>query len=280
MNKKYISQLIAVAIVLCSCSNNRYINNAGNQRNREIINTKDGSTLVEIPSGEFIMGADDGPPKERPSHRVFLRRYFIGKYPVTVAQYRKFVEATGYKTDAERTPAMTDRQPNHDATWRNPNIEQTENDPVVQISWNDAKAYCDWAGLRLPTEAEWEKAARGANGWKYPWGNDWNFSLCNNNENKGNITTPVDQYPKGVSPYGCYEMAGNAWQWCNDWYDDGYYKVSPLKNPRGPKKGLLKIIRGGSWKEDQDNCRTTSRFGMRPDYCHHIYSNIGFRVAK
>ena len=119
----------------------------------------------------------------------------------------------------------------------------------VNVSWNDAKAYAKWAGVTLPTEAQWEKAARGTDGRVYPWGNDWDAAKCNNSvgANHPGKTSPVGSFPAGASPYGCLDMAGNVWQWCADWYGADYYTTSPAKNPTGPATGTVRVLRGGSW---------------------------------
>lgn len=226
----------------------------------EFRNEKDGSILIEIPAGSFTMGSNDY-DNEKPVHTVYLDKYYIGKYEVTVGQFKKFCNATG-KTMPE--------QP----SWNN-----RDDHPVVNVSWNDAKAYCDWAGLRLPTEAEWEKAARGTDGRTYPWGNAWDNTKCNSRENgdRYSNTSPVGSFPSGVSPYGCYDMAGNVWEWCNDWYDKNYYGSSPSSNPTGPSSGDLRVLRGGGWYNGADLCRSADRFRDFPDI---RYYYVGFRVAR
>jgi formylglycine-generating enzyme required for sulfatase activity len=240
--------------------------------------------LIDIPAGSFTMGSEDGASDKKPVHTVHLDRYYIGKYEVTVGQFRKFVNATGYKTDAEKSGgayvyvngSWTQKS---DANWSNTYFSQTENHPVVCVSWNDAKAYCDWAGLRLPTEAEWEKAARGTDGRKYPWGSSWDAGKCNSDE-KGDsyeYTSPVGSFPTGVSPYGCYDMAGNVWEWCNDWYGEKYYASSPSNNPTGPSSGDARVLRGGGWYDIANYCRSSFRNRNAPGF--RIYY-FGFRVAQ
>lgn len=232
---------------------------------KQITNPTDGSVLVEVPAGSFSMGSNDY-ADEKPVHTVHLDKYYIGKYEVTVGQFKKFCNATG-KTMPE--------QP----SWNN-----RDDHPVVNVTWNDAKAYCDWAGLRLPTEAEWEKAARGPStgsgqARKYPWGNKWNSSKCNSSENGDSYTntSPVGSFPSGVSPYGAYDMAGNVWEWCNDWYDGSYYGSSPSSNPTGPSSGSARVLRGGSWNDYDNFCRSSPHYFLNPD----IRSlNFGFRPAK
>ena len=249
-------------------------------------NEKDGSVLVEVPAGSFSMGSNDGENNEKPVHTVYLDKYYIGKYEVTVGQFREFVNAKGYKTDAEKSGGAYvctggSWQPKADASWKNPYFTQSDKSPVVCVSWNDAKAYCDWAGLRLPTEAEWEKAARGpstgsGDGRKYPWGNEWNSAKCNSGENYEN-TSPVGSFSSGVSPYGVYDMAGNVWEWCNDWYDGSYYGSSPSSNPTGPSSGAYRVRRGGSWNNNDYSCRAATR-----NYVNPVNRNYGtgFRPSK
>ena len=209
------------------------------------------------------MGSKDGEGDEKMVHTVYLDKYYIGKYEVTVGQYKKFCEATG-KTMPEQ-----------------PEWNTGDNYPVVKVTWYDAKAYCDWAGLRLPTEAEWEKAARGTDGRTYPWGNIWDASKCNI-DGTGDAyehTAPVGSYPAGASPYGVFDMAGNVWEWCNDWSVYGYYGDSPTKNPTGPASGDFRVSRGGSWFFPGNYSRVSCRNGKRPGDTGDN-DDQGFRVAK
>jgi formylglycine-generating enzyme required for sulfatase activity len=224
--------------------------------------------MIEIPEGEFIMGSDEY-DDERPVHKVFIDAFKIDKYPVTNEQFEKFVNATNYVTDAEKRGDET--------TWRTFYTFKKRNHPVVYVSWNDAQSYAKWAGKRLPTEAEWEKAARGTDGRRYPWGDEFDKNKCNTGESEIDGTTPVGIYPDGKSPYGVMDMAGNVWEWCEDWYDENYYEHSPRTNPKGPESGEFRVLRGGSWYLNQHRARCSSRSSNHPnDY----WLNLGFRCAE
>ncbi len=187
-------------------------------------------------------------------------------------QYKVFVDETGH-----RPP---DKSEWRDPIWKGNNYPAEYSDhPVVCISWDDAAAYCKWAGLTLPTEAQWEKAAQGPGGYKYPWGNEWDETLCRNSNNKGSETTaPVYSYPSGVSGYGIYNMSGNVWEWCRDWYDEKYYKSSPKENPAGPSQGSYRVNRGGSWLlVVAGSFRAAYRRRSAPSYRS---GRRGFRVAR
>jgi formylglycine-generating enzyme required for sulfatase activity len=273
------------------------------------ISEPDGMTLVFVPAGDFLMGSDKSQDasafdNEFPQHSVYLDAFWIDSTEVTNAMFAKFVAATQYKTDAEKKgnapiwEAMRSDQVDG-AYWQHPlgpssDLTGLQNYPVVQVSWNDAQAYCEWAGRRLPTEAEWEKAARGTDGRLFPWGNQpptgelVNFadkhqapavSWANPNEDDGyELVSPAGNYPAGASPYGALDMAGNVWEWTADWYGQDYYAVSPTSNPVGPSTGDGRVVRGGSWTMDARGVRTTFRAGPVPaDYAE---NNIGFRCAQ
>ena len=240
---------------------------------------------------------------ETPQHKVYLDAYWIDKYQVTNAMFTKFVAETGYKTDAEKkgcgiTLDLNTREWKmvKGANWKHPrgpstNIEDLDNHPVVHISQNDALAYCKWAGRRLPTEAEWEKAARGTDGRIYPWGNQppngnfLNFAdknayifSANINEDDGYaFTSPVGNYPDGASPYGIMDMSGNVWERVADWYDKSYYSKSPKRNPKGPKTGSNVIMRGGSSSSHDFFLRSAMRYRY---FIENRGSGIGFRCAS
>ncbi len=240
------------------------------------------STLdwVLVPAGEFEMGAEGEPaePDESPKHRVFLDSFYIAKYETTNSQYHNFVEATDHRLPEN----CCDSKYN---IWRGDKmLEGIDELPAINVSWDDAVAFCRWVGGRLPTEAEWEKAARGTDGRTYPWGNDpvtgnrTNYSIANVTFWEGPSTlAKVNQYDYGRSPYGAYEMAGNVWEWVQDWYDESYYKKSPSQNPTGPSEGVARVIRGGSWQNTPDTLRASNRNKHAPTETR-VY--IGSRCAK
>ena len=258
--------------------------------------------MVFVRAGEFIMGSPEGEglDNEHPQRTVYLDAFYISKYEVTNEQFSQFVDATGYTTDAETAGwgwAWTgeDWEEVEGADWRHPSgpgssIEGKMDHPVVQVSWNDADAYCQWAGVRLPTEAEWEKAARGAYGREYPWGNSApdgsKLNYCDVNcelawkdssvDDGYTDTAPVGHYEAGKSPYGAYDMAGNVWEWVADWYDPEYYSKAPDRNPQGPDSEERRVVRGGSWSGYQGDARCADRYGGAPDV---RISYFGFRVA-
>jgi formylglycine-generating enzyme required for sulfatase activity len=217
--------------------------------------------MVLVPAGEFLMGSDDGDADEKPPHRVHLDAYHVDRYEVTNALYRRLMEATG-----RQAPSYW-----NDSKWNG------ASQPVVGVSWHDAEAYCKWAGKRLPTEAEWEKAARGTDGRKYPWGEQWDASRANSDASKLGKTATVGSYPSGVSPYGAHDMAGNVWEWVADWYARDYYQRSPERNPPGPDSGTSRVLRGGSWDFNPFNLRSTYRINYTPVYRSH---DFGFRCAR
>jgi len=271
---------------------------AANQRAQVVIDieplrpepprTEDRAEMVSVPAGEFWMGSEDN-SDEKPRHRVYLGAFYIDKFEVTNALFGAFARATGHQTTAEREGWAYAFQQSKwykvsGATWRapsGPGSSAESSHPVIQVSWQDADAYCRWAGKRLPTEAEWEKAARGTDGRKYPWGEQWNSSRANSNESKLGKTVAVGSYPSGVSPYGAHDMAGNVWEWVADWYDKDYYKRSLERNPQGPGSGSSKVLRGGSWFNDPPfvpfYLRSANRDYYSPDSRYYL---IGFRCAR
>lgn len=235
-----------------------------------LISEKDGMNLVYVPAGEFIMGSDDGYARERPIHTVYLDNYWIDQTEVTNAMYAKCVE------DGECTPPAFIRSSKRNSYYGN---SQFNDYPVIWVSWNQANVYCEWADRRLPTEAEWEKAARGTNGSTYPWGEAIpNANLLNLNRGTGGDTSEVGSYPAGASVYGVLDMASNVWEFVNDWYDENYYANSPSLNPQGPSSGQDKVLRGGTWYLDDILLRSAMRSGVG-DPSNSSYSIVGFRCA-
>lgn len=251
--------------------------------------------VVRIPAGEFAMGADDGDDDERPAHRVHLDEFFIGAAPVTHDEYARFIAETNHPVPAIREfPQIVtaEREAEFHAlatpyVWRAgaPPPDRGAH-PVTLVGYDDALAYCRWLStrismpVRLPSEAEWERAARGGfEGRRYPWGDDLDVTRANYlapGRDKGQHgTTPVGQH--GQNPYGLADVAGNVWEWIEDWYDGEYYLRSPRRNPRGPSAGILRVVRGGAWvASDTRMLRCAYRHKVPPD--SYAYS-IGFRIA-
>lgn len=225
--------------------------------------------MVVIPEGEFVMGFDgtQALEDERPSHRVWLDAFAIDLHEVTTAQYGSFLAAT-----------------NRSAPWQWDTVDPNHHGdrPVIGVDWQDAQAYCRWKGKRLPTEAEWEKAARGTDGRLYPWGSQVptrelaNFAL-GARFSYSQVLMPVRTYEQGRSPYGLYQMAGNVYEWVQDWYGTAYYETSPDRNPQGPEQGQFKVLRGGSWSDLPKYLLTYGRFKLPPETRN---SYTGFRCAK
>ena len=262
--------------------------------------------MVLVPPGEFFMGAPSGShalPDEQPERRIYLSGFWIDRHEATHADYLQFVQATGHRAPANANQAVT--------LWdKGRPLPGIEDHPVINISWDDAVAFCHWRNKRLPTEAEWEKAARGTDRRVYPWGDEWEMNFANSASYwagrkvefssgadwdefwlrgegariskergvKGEVLTlPVGSFPAGASPYGLLDMAGNAAEWVQDWYNPNYYKEASLSDPTGPDRGAIKGMRGGSWLKPAVSLRATDRdwgtIDGRP-------SGTGFRCAK
>ena len=261
---------------------------------------RDGMVLIN--GGRFIMGDDNEMPSEAPAHEVVVKSFWMDRHEVTVAEFALFVSATGYKTDAERfgwSNAFNLKdgqwQKTEGATWRQPDGPQSiavGNEPVCQVSWNDAAAYAKWAGKRLPTEAEWECAARGGLARKkYSWGDDlrpngkpvanwWQGSFPDRNTSEDGFTgrAPVESFPP--NGYGLHDMIGNVWEWCADWYASDGYVNSTHDDPKGPELGSERVIRGGSWMCAENFCsnyRVAARSYATPDSG---MNNLGFRCVR
>jgi formylglycine-generating enzyme required for sulfatase activity len=212
----------------------------------------DGGTYVWVPAGEFDMGAEDLGDWAKPVHHVRITKgFWLGKCTVTLGQWKAYCEKVGIKMEAS-APG--------------------DNHPVVNVNWDDAVAYCKHYGLSLPTEAQWEYAARGPEGREYPWGNEWEPKKCCSGENTGPkwTTFPVGSFPEGASWCGALDMAGNVWQWCKDWFDSKYYANSPDTDPPGPSAGedfwgrQYRALRGGSWIHGATVCRGSCRIYVDP----------------
>jgi formylglycine-generating enzyme required for sulfatase activity len=240
---------------------------------REIIG-KDGAPMMLVPAGEFTMGSNTGHSEEKPVHHVYVDAFYMDQYEVTVTLYAKFLNATGrYQPTLYGFQAALASQGDR---------------PVIGVTWHDAVAYCQWAGKRLPTEAEWEKAARGTDRREYPWGNEapssdrgnyGQYPMPNINPYADRLK-PVGSYGNGKSPYGIYDMAGNVWEWVADWYGD--YSVNPERNPKGPPSKEMaihpyKVLRGGSWYIDPSDLRSAHRHADLPSHPNAIN---GFRCAQ
>jgi formylglycine-generating enzyme required for sulfatase activity len=227
----------------------------------------DGMLMVEIPAGEFMMGKEDSiGPDDSPRHSVYLDTYWIDQTDVTNAMYAKCVQAGKCTYNIQHAP-----------TDIHYGIPDYANHPVVYVTWYQAVEYCQWAGRRLPTEAEWEKAARGTDARPFPWGKKPVDSTLANYNGNINDTTPVGSYPQGASPYGLLDMAGNVRQWVADWFDALFYRNSPLQNPLGPGLGEKRVLRGGSFKDPANGVHVTVRFAHVPGSAG---MNRGFRCAS
>jgi len=217
--------------------------------------------MMLVPEGEFIMGSDTNQAVAKPAHAVYLDSYYIDKYEVTNTLYLECAEAGGCPTGGGKY-------------LRNPFWAEH---PVMDVTWYEAQNYCEWRGGSLPTEAQWEKAARDNDQRKFPWGNEpvtcdrARFTEC------GWMTDPVGSHPAGASPYGVEDMAGNAWEWVYDWYQDDYYLESPYENPTGPERDTgYKTERGGAWFYEASLMTAIWR-NQAPDVAHYLY--VGFRCA-
>ena len=289
-----------------------------------IIRVKDGAQMVYVAGGVFRMGTDPneahGPAgvlkireawgltyghieDQVPQHEVDLDGFLIDKYEVTNARFGKFVSATRHVTTAERTGMSQANvgergemtfgawEPRKGVSWRNPfgegrrDRDGFQDHPVLHVSWIDAAAYAEWAGARLPAEAEWEKAARGIDAREYPWG-DWLHTLLTNRCRAGlegtpwetTRTTPVGFHKLAASPYGAYDQAGNTWEWVADYHDRTYYERSPKRNPTGPARGHMRVLRGGSFNHCHGGFyeRCATRFAADPNMPR---EDFGFRLA-
>jgi formylglycine-generating enzyme required for sulfatase activity len=243
----------------------------------KMVRDKDGMTMVYVPAGEFKMGSNDGWDYEKPVHLVYLDTFWIDQTEVTNAMYAHCV-----------ADGICDQPPSSDPYFGKPYFD---NYPVTYVTWFDAETYCSWVGGQLPTEAQWEKAARGKEGRTYPWGEeppdgklanfadkntsyDWSDKAVNDGYAE---SAPVGSYPAGASPYGALDLAGNLWEWVADWYDAAYYVSSPNINPQGPTSGLSRVLRGGSWWVNDTYLRSSDRLRDNPGNWDIDY---GFRCVQ
>jgi formylglycine-generating enzyme required for sulfatase activity len=229
----------------------------------------DGREMVQIAEGPFVMGSrdNDSDPDEKPEHQLYLKAYFIDKKEVSQEEYDRFAKMT---RRIKRKIEVFEDDP--------AKLLKPEN-PVIAVTWDDAEAYCRWAGKRLPTEAEWEKAARGEAKRRYPWGDEFIVGYANidGTEDGYQYLAAPGSFESGRSPYGVYDMTGNVAEWVADYYDENYYQKAPYRDPKGPDQGEQRVIRGGSWRETKRNARPSKRFQAKP-WRHDI--TIGFRCAK
>ena len=249
-----------------------------------ILSDKDGMTLMYVPAGEFTMGdkAEKGVAicksfglscsldwfmNQEPPHKVYLDAFWVDQTEVTNALYAACVKAGKCNVPASNKSYTRENY------YEN---SEFDNYPVIFVTWEDARAYCTWSGRRLPTEAEWEKTARGADERVYPWGNDLPNNDLVNYRHARLDTIAVGNIPKGASLYGALDMSGNVWEWVNDWYGETYYAVSPASNPRGPDSGTTHVLRGGAFGSGTYNITATFRFISKPE---ETYAWFGFRCA-
>ncbi len=233
----------------------------------ETITGDDAREMILIPEGVFTRGSDSGGIDEKPQQEIYLDAFYIDKYEVTVDAYNVFRRAADYVE-----PSVPFFQGDH-------NILKTPSYPVMGVSWYDAVNYCTWAGKRLLKEAEWEKAARGTHGLVFPWGNKMLPKRANiaGTADGFQYMAPVGSSPMGRSVYGVYDMAGNASEWVDDWYDQFYYQKSPMLNPTGAEKSKNRVFRGGSWDARKVDIRSAKRFAASPGRKDSI---VGFRCGK
>lgn len=238
---------------------------------------KDGAPLRQIPAGEFLMGTSlsnrDGGRDEYPDRRIFLDAFYLDAFEVTNGQYLEFIQATGHRPpEHPRDKKLT--------LWQGTSVPVAFREhPVVNVDWYDAEAYCAWTGRRLPTEAEWERAARGTTGRRFPWGDaEPTRTLANylNQWRGGGALEPVGSHPQGASPEGVQDLQGNVWEWVADWYDPHYYEKGPIRNPKGPDTGTRKVIRGSGWESEAPLLRSAHRLSSDPMNRNH---SLGFRCA-
>ena len=256
---KKVSIAVALAGILCVTVYTYWVKRPG----RLEITGKDGAPALLVPEGTFTMGDDEDSPRRE----VYVDDFYMDKYEITVLLYAKFLKAGGGVNPPDG--------------WEEASLDKDGALPVVGVDWHDADAYCRWAGKRLPTEAEWEKSARGKDGRIYPWGNETptperaNFGRSSDNPYSGGLT-PASGHEAGRGPYGIYNLAGNASEWVADWFAEGFAR-GDVRNPKGPESGTAKVIRGGGWDEPPNRLRSTWRMHASPDT---RLDDVGFRCAR
>ena len=244
--------------------------------------------LVRVAAGYFAMGSAEGRADEQPVHQIYLDDFYIDRFEVNNDQYASFLNDIDRNADEEGHQLIDVRDSDAQILYNDAGytaVSGTEQRPVAEVSWYGARAYCTWAGMQLPTEAMWEKAARGTDGRIYPWGDSIDRSRANYGKEgccRGDASdgffdsAPVGSYQRGVSPYGAYDMGGNVWEWVVDWYGEDYYEQSPPRDPQGPDTGISRVLRGGSLSSDPYRLRAPDRSGLPPSASYVI---IGFRCA-
>ena len=276
-----ISTVLIIIIILTACGLRNTATPTGTETTLDLgegyttpeppVNTDSAETKA-VPGGVYILGSSTidymAQSQEQPEHKVSLTGFNIYIHEVTNAMYRECVVAGNCLAVSGLRPDLVDYVDN----------ETYDEYPVVGVDWFMAKSYCEWAGGRLPTEAEWEAAARGIDERIFPWGNDIATCAVNNMKGCGTTEYPVQVglYATGNSPFGVWDMAGNVWEWTNDWFDANYYATDPTTNPAGPWSGDFKIIRGGGWNSANDKVRSANRFAIEPQLS---FKDVGFRCV-
>jgi len=264
----FVTFLCLIAIVAIRVTTPRNQNAEGEEVAQTVKASGDPkeNPMVLVPAGEFIMGSEEGGFDEKPSRPVYVDAFEINRYEVTQYEYAEFVRATGHRSPLSRYV-------------KNISSFNDQNQPVVYVTWEDADAFCRWRGMRLPTEAEWEKAAKGSEAGAWPWGSESKPTFANflGADDQTPYTAIVGSYERDKSPYQIYDMAGNVREWVQDWYDEHYYRRAPNRNPKGPEQGEMKALRGGSWNDSAVSGRTSARMKMFPDYRD---TTVGFRCAR
>lgn len=256
------------------------------------VSDKDGMVQMYVSAGTFLRGSSSGSSNETPQREITLDAFWIDQYEVNNNQYAQFLNERGDHLNCEGEPCTS--IDNNTYIYLQEGVYKVKDNfadhPTIMVSWYGADAYCEWAGRRLPTEAEWEKAARGTDGRSYPWGNEFDGHLHNFCDAQCELdwadksvddgypfTAPVGSYPAGASPYGVMDMFGNVWEWVNDWFNSDYYEFSPDQNPQGPGFGDYRVLRGGSWDNLGSVMRASDRSSGNPT---DRYYNVGFRCAQ